>query len=104
VNRNECDGMSDDSVSSAPSGTDNLNNSLVGLGNSSSFYLQHSSFLHLTPRYKGSAGGQKHSSTPYRSNIHKLESSDIVPEHPRRTVSSSSSLAFRFGIICFKCY
>ncbi|PNF19022.1 hypothetical protein B7P43_G11805 [Cryptotermes secundus] len=90
VNRNECDGMSDDSVSSAPSGADNLNNSLVGLGNSSSLYLQHSSLNHLTPRYRGSAGGQKHTSTPYRSNIHKLDSSDVAPEHPRRTEARPS--------------
>jgi len=86
VNRNECDGMSDDSVSSTPSGGDNLNNSLVGFGNTSSVYLQHSSLLHLTPRHRGSAGGLKHSSTPYRSNVHKLDSSDIPPDHLRRTV------------------
>jgi hypothetical protein len=99
VNQNECDGMSDDSVLSAHSGADNLNKS-VGLGNSSSLYLQHSSLLHLTPRYRGSAGGQKHSSTPYRSNIHKLDSSDIAPDHPRRTVSGHC-LVFSLGIICF---
>ena len=77
--------MSDDSVSSAPSGGENLNNSLAGLG--TSLYAQHGSFLHLTTRYRGSAGGQRHSSTPYRSNVHKLESSDIAMDHhPRRTV------------------
>ena len=86
-NRNECDGMSDDSVSSPPSAGDNLNNSLTGLGNSSSLYLQHNSLLHLTPRHRGS--GQKHSSTPFRSNIHKIDNSDLGPEHPRRTVSSN---------------
>jgi hypothetical protein len=94
VNRNECDGMSDDSVSSAPSGADNLNNSLVG--------LLHSSLIHLTPRYRGSAGGQRHSSTPHRSNIHRLDNSDIAPEHPRRTVSNSGWF-FLWVIICCIC-
>lgn len=84
MNRNECDGMSDDSISSAASGADNLNNSFMGLGNSS--FYQHSSLLHLTPRHRGSAGGQKHTSTPYRGNAHKLDSSDIAADHPRRTV------------------
>ncbi|XP_069676446.1 E3 SUMO-protein ligase RanBP2 isoform X2 [Periplaneta americana] len=90
VNRNECDGMSDDSVSSPPSAGDNLNNSLVGLANSSSLYLQHSSLMHLTPRHRGSAGGQKYSSTPYRSNVHKLDNSDMAPDHPRRTEARPS--------------
>lgn len=87
MNRNECDGMSDDSVSSVPSGGDNLNNSFMGLGNSSNLHLQHSSLLHLTPRHRSSAGCQKRSSTPYRSKVHKLDSSDIAPDHPRRAVS-----------------
>ncbi|PSN43549.1 hypothetical protein C0J52_03693 [Blattella germanica] len=88
VNRNECDGMSDDSVSPAPSGGDNLNNSLAGLGNNS-LYLQHSSLLHLTPRHRSSTGGHKHSSTPFRGNIRKIDS-DIAAEHPRRTEARPS--------------